>query len=616
MTVKARQKAYTASHAPGIADLASALADPRQRIEAAFVDVGGRLMQSNTLLNRITAVFEALPRDLESPEMTEATDRLAAVGQRAQDIALAFAAEQGDIAKLVSVVVAADHPISDLRRTVKMMGIVAVNARVVAAGIVGDSDDFDVFTTDITTLSDGAARTIQEFSSVYQQLTGEVHKAAAQRDTFDATHGDTLSGLAARLDKTLAEVTRHREASAEGSAETGRVSRQIATRIASAVMALQVGDATRQRIEHIEAALLMLADAVDEEAMPEGMSADDLPAARAAISALAGAQLAGASQSFGNDIGEASGALRDLAADARVIMSRSKDIYGQGGNGNSSLSSLGVELRRAAGVLRDCETERSKLEQVSTAVQGTVATLLGHVTAVQEIEANMRLVSLNAAVKCAQLGPRGAALNVIARQLRELTGETVEAAHAAMQGLTEAAALASAFGASSSGDNAGQVARLEQEAVGAIDLLEAVDARLSEALSILNRDGPAAVTQLASAATGFADHSGISEAMDDLQISITALADEEMNLRAAGKDCKPLLRQIYRSYTMEAERRTHQDLFGVDAEAPVPAAANDTSFSDDGLFSDDDGLFGDDAPAAPAPAAAATEEGGLDDIFF
>ena len=177
----------------------TALADPRQRIEDAFVDVGARLAQCAGLLNRITAVFEALPQDLESPELTEATARLPPSARRAQEISAAFAAEQTDIARLVAVVTAADHPISDLRRTVKMMGIVAVNARVVAAGIVGDSDDFDVFTTDIATLSDGAARTIQAFSPVYHQLTDEVHKAASQRGSFEASHRDTLSGLADRL---------------------------------------------------------------------------------------------------------------------------------------------------------------------------------------------------------------------------------------------------------------------------------------------------------------------------------------------------------------------------------------------------------------------------------
>src|SRR5690606_3993006 len=114
------------------------------------------------------------------------------------------------------------------------------------------------------------------------------------------------------------------------------------------------------------------------------------------------------------------------------------------------IASLSAQLRTAVTILADFETERAKLETVATAVQATVKQLLGHVEAVQEIEANMRLVSLNAAVRCAQLGPRGASLTVIASQLRELTSETVVAAEAAMARLDESSRLAGSFGAASS----------------------------------------------------------------------------------------------------------------------------------------------------------------------
>ncbi|MEO8684800.1 MAG: hypothetical protein ABI414_08175, partial [Devosia sp.] len=190
-----------------------------------------------------------------------------------------------------------------LRRTVKMMGIVAINARVVAAGIVGDSDDFNVFTSDIATLSESAHRTIQDFSAAYRQLTDEVRRAAEQRAHFEAAHADTLSGLAGSMEQSLDAVARQRQASLDGSAETGRVSRQIGGRIAGAVMALQVGDATRQRLEHVETAFEILADLVDGQ----NTAGRELPATDHAA------------------------ALRDLASDARTILARSRDIYGQAG---------------------------------------------------------------------------------------------------------------------------------------------------------------------------------------------------------------------------------------------------------------------------------------------
>ncbi|MGB3336887.1 MAG: hypothetical protein WBA73_06885 [Devosia sp.] len=558
-----------------------ALAKPREQIESTFVTVGARLTEGASMLNRITKVFEALPAELQSPELAEASTRLADVGRQAETISGLFATEQADLTRLVEVVRAAEHPIGELRRTVKMMGIVAINARVVAASVVGDSDDFDVFTTDIAKLSEGASSTIQQFTMAYRQLTDEVGQAARQRGQFENAHADTLSQLSAGMDTALAELARQRASSVESSAETGRVSRQIVGRIASAVMALQVGDATRQRIEHVEAGLEALSDLIDAGNLQE----DDKHAARSLVGSLQVAQLSAATDAFESDVAEAGDALRDLAADARAITDQSRAIYGQGdAAGTSSLAVLSDTVRHAALVLRDCEAERGKLESVATAVLGTVGILLSHVEAVQEIEANMRLVSLNAAVKCAQLGPRGAALNVIARQLRELTGETVAAAEAAMAGLHEAAGLAQSFGAAANGDAAGRVGQLEQEATAALVLLQGVDAALAEALGALNRDGPNVVNLLGAAAETFASQATISETMRDLEMQLVEACPPAASASPTGA-VAGMLASHRKRYTMDAERKIHTKMFGAEIAIAAPAVKEETEETDlDALF--------------------------------
>lgn len=570
MSAAARRQSPKTIRAETIRAVLPDLVQPRQQIEATFVAIGSRLSQGAVMLNRVTKVFEALPRELESPQLLQASAKIGAIGQQAEIIAEAFVLEQTDLGRLLGVVAAAEQPISELRRTVKMMGIVAINARVVAAGIVGDSDEFAVFTTDIATLSDSANRTIQEFSTLYRQLVDEVGHAAEQREHFESAHAHTLSGLAGSMSGTLAAVTAQRQSSIDGSAETSRVSRQIASSIGSAVISLQVGDATRQRIEHIEAGLQMLADLVDpagHDALPEAAHDN----AVAVIAGLQAAQLASAAEAFEADIGQAIAAMQDLAGNATTVMARSQDIYGPGTAGaQSPLSALNTQMRHAAAVLGDCEVERGKLALVATAVQGTVRALLGNVEAVQEIEANMRLVSLNAAVKCAQLGPRGTALNVIAKQLRELTGETVSAAEAAMTGLREAAELAQSFSAASSGDAARQVGQLEQDAIAALGLLEAVDTTLAQAFAILNQDGPRVIALLTEAADGIIDQGAIFKALGDAQCAISALVTDAGATPDAGLN-DPLQR-LRSSYTMDGERRIHDARFGSPIDSPQPSA--------------------------------------------
>jgi hypothetical protein len=538
--------------------LVADLGDARGRLEESFVAVGTALTQSAMGLNRISRAFEALPQDLASPELTEATTRLSAVGRRAAEISAAFSVEQTAIERLVAVVARADHPISDLRRAVKMMGIVAVNARVVAAGIVGDSDDFDVFTTDIAELSGSATKTIDEFSTVYQQLTIEVRRAATQRAHFDASHRDTLSRLANRLEENLGALVARRQLSADGSAETGRVAREIAARVASAVMAMQVGDATRQRLEHVEAALTRLATLAEDGELR--LAPDDIRIATAGGLHLQTLQLRGTAATFASELGEAERAVGALASDARTVLDTSRSLYGAGGVDQFSLSGFNAEIREAITVLRDCEVQRGKLAEVAVAVDRIVQVLLGHVEAVREIESSMRLVSLNAAVRCAQLGPRGRALSVISTQLRELTGETVVAAEAAMTALGEAATLAQSFNAASGGDAAGQVAWLEKEAKQASELVGAVDRRLNDALGLLDQEGPSAIRALGDAADRLAGYEVTAEAIEDAAMRAAELAGDPRPHPTPG--AQRLFAALRRGYTMDAERKIHDGFAG------------------------------------------------------
>lgn len=555
--------------------LADALVGPREQIESTFLDVGAGLAQGADILNRVTRAFEALPAQLQSPDMAEASTRLAEVGEQAQAMATLFANEQADLARLDAVVAAAAHPIADLRRAVKMMNIVAINARVVAAGVAVRGDDFEVFTTDIAQLSESAASTIQAFTQVYERLTGEVAQAAQQRGQFENAHADTLGALALSMTQALDALARQRAVSVDGTAETGRITRQIANRIGNAVMALQVGDSTRQRIEHVESGIAALCGLIEGATLSDEQGVTAL----AAMGTLQANQLGAAADAFEQDVADAAAALGDLASDASGIVRKSRETYGHNDGGESALATLSQAVSHAAKVLHDCETERGKLETVASAVLGTVEVLLGHVAAVQEIEANMRLVSLNAAVKCAQLGPRGAALNVIARQLRELTGETVKAAEGAMQGLHEAAKLARAFGEAASGDTTNRIGRLEHDATASLLLLQGVETALAEALGALERDVPRVRALLEDAAGRFTTQAMISDGMRSLKEELVALCPQEA-FKQPEAALAEILTEHSRRYTMDGERRIHEQMFGkalaVAAPTPAPTETDDS----------------------------------------
>lgn len=555
--------------------LGEALAAPRAQIESKFLAVGAGLAEGSAILNRVTRVFEALPAQLQSPEMEAASTRLADVGHQAKAIAALFSREQADLARLNAVVASAEYPIVELRRAVQMMSIVAINARTVAASVAVSGDDFEVFTTDIAKLSASATSTIQAFTVAYGQLTSEVRKAAQQTGQSQYAHADTLNELAGNMEAALEELAQQRAVSVGATAETGRISRQIAGRIGSAVMALQVGDATRQRIEHAEGGIATLCDLIDKGSLSD----DEVAVACAALGGLQARQLAGAATALENDVADAGSALRDLAADASAIVAKSQATFGQSKAGGTSLAMLSLTVGHAAEVLRDCETERSKLEKLATAVLGTVGVLLGHVAAVQEIEDNMRLVSLNATIKCAQLGPRGAALNVIARQLRELTSETVTAAEAAMKDLHEAASLARSFGEAASGDTTSRVGQLETQARESLALLHGVDRSFADALSTLDQDVPKVRRLLDEAAKTLTSQDQLLASIRHIEAQLRHRCSDTITGDPTGVITEAVAAHS-RCYSMDEERRIHEQMFGSGPSTALPEPAPATSDAD------------------------------------
>lgn len=543
--------------------LADDLSGQRNRIETAFVSVGGRLTEGAMLLNRLIALFDALSDALQGADVDEATAHLEAVAHRASLLSERFGQERDDLRRLSEAVSAASLPISDLHRAVRMMSIVSINARVTAAGVAQDSDDFGVFTTDVAAISESATRTLKEFVQDYRQLVTEVAAAVSQRRRFEMAHAHTLSDLAARLTATLRALQSQRIEAVEGSAETSRLSRQIVGQIGSAVMALQVGDATRQRLEHVETGLDHLAAILSgQPAFDIHLPAQDHADALTAIATLEHHQLAATARDFKVGMTEARRAMSALAADAETIMSRGRGQYGSERGEASAIAALSDQLRAAVSVLRSFEAERAKIEAVAATVQQTVAVLLRHVDAVQDIESDMRMVSLNAALRCAQFGPRGASLNVIAGQLRELTGETVAAAGSAVEWLERSSRLAQSFGATASHDGISESRQLEEGASLALALLSALDQRLATALSSLDADGAEVIGLLHKAAHGLDSLSTFSETVGTSGLQLEDMASGDLP-GDPSEDLAAILSGLRGLCTMGAERSVHDRVLGL-----------------------------------------------------
>ena len=550
--------------------VARGLESPLARIEGIFLKVGSELLGCAELLQRVTTQFESLPEDLNSSALDESTDRLSHVGQRASAIAAEMGTTRDELGRLSKALSVAASPISQLRRTVKMMGIVATNARVGAASLVEKGDDFGAFADDVSALSSSMAATVAEFSMIYEKLTAVVAEAAHARSQFISSQRGPLAAVARGLAKMLDAVTAQRRDAVERSAETSRMSKSIADKVGHTVMAMQSGDSVRQRLEHVEAALRHISqDQVDTEVLHAFLELERL-------------QLAGAREMLTEEMDSADIAVTQLAVDAVALLDQAKLMHGTGEDKHSALDELRRGVKEAISVLQRYEVERQKLDRVAAEVSSTVIVLLNHVESVEKVEQKMRIVSLNAAIKCSQLDQRGRALNVIAQQLRDLTKDTVASATESITKLRDAAKISAEFAEALAKNDAKAVVALEAEAGSALELLGGVSGRLNQALSDLSRDVPRVKHKLHHVSTLLGESGSITSDLADAEFVLVELGAASGNL-ASHADFFSTLR---RGYTMEAERQIHDTYTGLEpGEGTAEHGSPIASSGDDGLES-------------------------------
>ncbi|RST85400.1 hypothetical protein EJC49_16085 [Aquibium carbonis] len=547
--------ARASSVEPAFATVLSDLAEKRASIDAAVSSAGNRLMRCVGDMNRNSALFEALPREIRSVEMDQACRDISSIGDRAQEITSAFGRERETMDELWRALAASVSPIADLQRSVKMIGILSVNARVVAAEL-GQVEGFEVFTVDIDRLSREAGVTVSRFSDLFGRLRGDLRAVIEKRQTFETAHSATLTGLGDKLAMHLERVEDRRRSAADMGQRTGETVRQISARIGSVVLSLQSGDRMRQRIEHVEQAL----SAGHSAGMDPG-HATGLPGRHVlAIAGLQADQLQAAVDEYDAEMASAEDALAGLARDALDMVRSAAALTGKSkGAQDGPIAALAKELHQAISLLRRCATERTHLDALAERMASAVAELLAHVEVVQNVEAEMRILSLNATVKCAQLGSRGRALNVVAQQLRDLTMETVASAEAAVEALRACAGVTARIRADASGDLAREIVGIEAAAQSAVERIAGIEQRTSEAVQTLETEGPDMARTLKEAAADI--KAG--------RVCAAELADQANRLASPDDDHVPMegdelvaalletLDLLRKGYTMEDERRIH-----------------------------------------------------------
>lgn len=442
---------------PGVDLTLERLADQLGRClepnEQAFLELGEALMAARGKLGVAADGFGALSARVDAGDGMDVVATLEASRDDVVTVTGQTRAVRAALDDLAAMRPAVGRPLATVAKIIGEIAALATNAKIQAAQIHADEVDFSVFTRDMDRLREMAAQAVRRAEARLVDLDAATARVAGDADAFGQDQAGELRVITAGLRDRLVELGRRRDLAHRALDGLRDRAAAIARRVERCVAALQINDLTSQRVAHVRTALdLTRALVGGVPALGPGLEwmAELTPERRRGLTAvvcrLQAAQLDRAAADFRAALVEVRRDLAGLRDEATAIRQECRKVFGGDGHagGDSYIRGVAAEVARAAELLRAyCAIDGQVRAGVDTVAAGFAA-MAEDVKAIQSIDADMRVMGLNATLKCTRLGRSGAALAVVAQELRACSRRTEETARSITQAIAAAATKARA----------------------------------------------------------------------------------------------------------------------------------------------------------------------------
>ncbi|MGP3695987.1 chemotaxis protein [Rhodobacter sp. NSM] len=513
-----------------------------QATEKAFLRAGSSLERAISRFDRLSAPLTQLAAVAEAGEFRQATTDAGLL----EESAITFAEQSQPLfERIVALSTAAGALGSDLgsmRQVIRTMSIVALNARVTVASLPGQNSGLDVFTTAATAQVIEAGDIIGQIADAVEQMALRLDLAAGE--AANLSHllrrqlGPALAGL--RLDMAAFEADLART-TADGSVLLARGD-EFRRAVTTAVLSLQIGDTTRQRLEHVAAILL---GAVDSDERSDAVSRVSL--------LLAAAHLRDAHERHAAAIVTARSALRDSAQSAAEIGRLSGRV------GNAPRHNLKLHLEQLRSIIECCRTTQSRLVSAARELSEGLGNLLHVLERMSGVEERMSMIGLNAVIACVQLGDEALALREISLQLRDLAATSADRLGQITQRLSAMGDEALTAAVDLEGRFKDDLDQLTNAGDRVFTLLSQIETGILETGSTVERERRLAERDVAAGIFALDGHSASFSELVETTPALESLAD----LRSGDAETPAAalaLPAIRTAYTMAAERLVHDTL--------------------------------------------------------
>ncbi|MGV3551042.1 chemotaxis protein [Rhizobium sp.] len=564
----------TASAGTGSA-LAGKLAIAQARIEKSFLDGGNVLISVMEAVGSLTEILDGLVNLLDPQASAQVFEGMKTVVGDLSALPGIASRKQEAFGKISVLSNAVHARVEDMREIIRYLRTIAVTVKITGASI----PEFSGFADEIRERIQSVSEEISRFGDQLVAMRNRLGTASTSSEGVIRDFAATIPLLVENMDRSSIALAEQQKRMAATARQLKQITASIQAKIASVLSALQIGDVTRQRIEHIMSMIEMLHDLkLTEEG--QALGADALADLDRAIAGLAHAQLAESVDDLQQKCGNIASTIASFTVDASEVLSLRDELSGQSRPGeDNALAKMQHDLSRATDLSAKVAERTNDLDLVVDSVGESTQALISGIATIRKIKLDIFYMALNSNLACTRLGDAGRSVNVASGELRIFADKLEAPAEGIVLQMQEIEAAKDLLTSDSTQRMGGIDMPLEQ----ARTAVDKVAEGMNVGLGALSREGEVVFLAIEEAIRKLDFRSDLGDVLDDC-LSIAAHEDGGIDapIQAGTAAIDLFSAKIYKTYTMAQERAIHEHFLPVIA-APVAAVAADDD-EDDGLF--------------------------------
>ncbi|KQO77724.1 chemotaxis protein [Rhizobium sp. Leaf262] len=562
------------------AEFSAKLTAAHAKIEKRFLDGGAVLVSVMDILGSLTGILDEMTGTLDGKT---AKDNVEGLRKTINDLAQLPKTEerrQASFKSLADMCETTGGHIDDIHETIRYLKTFAVTVKITGAGLAEFAGFADEIRERIQSGADEVGRFAKNLAVMRTQLIKALSFSSGTKADFDSTIPHIIKGLT----ENSARISQQHQEMADIAAQAKKIAQTIQGKIGSVLSSLQIGDITRQRIEHIQSMLQILDDFF---ASPEGKALDnnERVVLREAVLQMASAQMDETAADFHRDCGKIFTSISSFADDAARILSLRDELVDKTVNSDSNVLALMEKgIVEACDLVARVQESSADADDVVQSVTDSSKELSRGIEVLRSIKIDIHYMALNSNLRCSKLGDAGRSVNVVSGEMRVFAGKLETPADAIVEELQRVETMTQQLAQEGRGLSADLAAPLKD----ALDCVRVAKTRMETGIDALAQEGQAVFTRISSAVVTLDFESELGNTFNEC-CQIAAQLSQGFNADVSGfaEKIEPFSQRVYKLYTMSQERDIHLRYLPANASTSSAASASQAAVADDDdLFAD------------------------------